>query len=257
VSLQWLREGAAGGRGAAAAAAAAGLVITARNYLDVYPYDQWSNRTVPPFQRGERVVPTSLELQPGATTAPDMLSEADLITLMDKNGIGPEPRMARPPFPRRCLTPCRPPTGTDATIHEHIKKIQERQYAFKQNNLFYPSTLGVALVTGYDAMGFELSKPGLRAQVCDCALVLTAARGSPVAPLQTEMELRHVCDGTKTKVDMLRRSIAQYREVFVRANHQVGKLAEVRRGVCPRTRGPIVTRAIRCPGHHQVRAGRG
>ena len=63
-------------------------MITARNYLEVYVYEQWSNRTVPQFQLHERFPPTALELVPGATTAPDMLSEADLITLMDKNGIG-------------------------------------------------------------------------------------------------------------------------------------------------------------------------
>lgn len=37
------------------------------------------------------------------------MSESELITLMDKNGI-----------------------GTDATIHEHIKTIQEREYAIKK-----------------------------------------------------------------------------------------------------------------------------
>jgi DNA topoisomerase-3 len=36
------------------------------------------------------------------------LTEADLITKMDQNGI-----------------------GTDATIHEHIKTVQERGYAAK------------------------------------------------------------------------------------------------------------------------------
>ena len=43
-----------------------------------------------------------------ATSSPRMITEADLITLMDKNGI-----------------------GTDATIHEHIKTIQDRNYAVK------------------------------------------------------------------------------------------------------------------------------
>ena len=98
----------------------------------------------------------------------------------------------------------------------------EREYAFKQNNMFFPSTLGVALVAGYDAMGFELSKPFLRAQ--------------------TEMELRLICDGTKTKADVLRRSIEQYREVFTRANNQVGKLAEVRAAVP--SSGPRVKQAF-------------
>ncbi len=46
----------------------------------------------------------------GETKAPPLLSESDLIGKMDQNGI-----------------------GTDATIHEHIKTVQERQYAVKQN----------------------------------------------------------------------------------------------------------------------------
>ena len=46
----------------------------------------------------------------GETKAPMPLTEADLISKMDTNGI-----------------------GTDATIHEHIKTVQERNYAVKQN----------------------------------------------------------------------------------------------------------------------------
>jgi DNA topoisomerase-3 len=53
--------------------------------------------------------------------------------------------------------------GTDATIAQHIQTIQDRKYATKQNNLFAPTTLGVALVAGYNAMGLTLSKPQLRA----------------------------------------------------------------------------------------------
>jgi DNA topoisomerase-3 len=44
----------------------------------------------------------------GETKAPTLLTESDLISKMDQNGI-----------------------GTDATIHEHIKTVQERNYAFK------------------------------------------------------------------------------------------------------------------------------
>jgi len=57
--------------------------------------------------------------------------------------------------------------GTDATIHEHIKKVLEREYVFKVRNMFYPSTLGVALVVGYDSMSLDLSKPVLRAQASE------------------------------------------------------------------------------------------
>lgn len=58
--------------------------------------------------------------------------------------------------------------GTDATIHEHIKKIQEREYAFKRSSdgRFEPTPLGIALVEGYDDIGidFSLTRPQLRAK---------------------------------------------------------------------------------------------
>jgi DNA topoisomerase-3 len=66
----------------------AGLVITARNYLEVYPYDKWSDSVVPDFEEAETFMPSVCELKDGNTTAPTLLTEADLVGLMDKNGIG-------------------------------------------------------------------------------------------------------------------------------------------------------------------------
>ena len=31
-----------------------GLQIVARNYLDVYPYDRWSDKSLPQFSEGQR-----------------------------------------------------------------------------------------------------------------------------------------------------------------------------------------------------------
>jgi DNA topoisomerase-3 len=54
------------------------------------------------------------------------LTEADLIALMEKHGI-----------------------GTDATHAEHIETIKEREYAkLNPQNLFEPSPLGLGLVEG-------------------------------------------------------------------------------------------------------------
>jgi DNA topoisomerase-3 len=121
-----------------------GLTILERNFLDVYPFEKWSGNHIPEFKLGEKLSPTVLEMTSGFTTKPLMLTEADLIGLMDKSGI-----------------------GTDATIHEHIKKILERDYANKDDGYFYPTTLGMALVSGYDNMDIEipLSKPELRSFV--------------------------------------------------------------------------------------------
>jgi DNA topoisomerase-3 len=70
------------------------------------------------------------------------LTERDLITLMDSNGI-----------------------GTDATIAEHIKNIQVREYVMKQGMSFVPTALGASLVETYETLGIELYKPYLRAEM--------------------------------------------------------------------------------------------
>lgn len=61
-------------------------------------------------------------MKKGKTTPAYLLKESDLIDLMDSNEI-----------------------GTDATIHEHIKKIQERNYVTKRNNFFEPTSVGKAI----------------------------------------------------------------------------------------------------------------
>jgi DNA topoisomerase III len=87
-----------------------GLVVLERNYLDVYPYDKWtSSQPLPVFVQGEMVMPSSLEMVEGKTSRPHYLTEPELIALMDVNGI-----------------------GTDATMADHIEKIVDRQYVFKQ-----------------------------------------------------------------------------------------------------------------------------
>ena len=139
---------------------ARGLVVLERNYLDVYPYDSWNAHILPTFVVGESFVPTSLEMTESHTTPPSLLSEADLISIMDKYGIGLYRELFVDQHSRVYII------GTDATIHEHIKKILDREYACKnERNLFYPTTLGVSLIEGYNSMGFDLSKPELRAQV--------------------------------------------------------------------------------------------
>lgn len=68
--------------------AIAGLIVLQRNYLEVYPYDKWAGKVIPNFEEGEQFVPTVCELKDGQTSSPSLLTEADLVTLMDKNGIG-------------------------------------------------------------------------------------------------------------------------------------------------------------------------
>lgn len=169
-----------------------GLMVIARNYLEVYVYDKWeSSSQLPQYHVGESFEPTEANILEGKTTAPGFLTEPELIALMDANGI-----------------------GTDATMAEHIARIQEREYVIARPKVggnaagngtgrgrgrgrggstrggrggrgggtavghngggsttgvqeFIPTTLGIALIEGYDNVGFEtsLSKPFLRKEV--------------------------------------------------------------------------------------------
>ena len=208
-----------------------GVVVLERNYLDVYPYENWTNSTtLPKFRLDETFEPTEAMIADGKTTAPGYLTEPDLIALMDANGI-----------------------GTDATMAEHIAKIKERDYVYTRpkaggggNNdnaapaagrggrggrggrsgrggrggaaadgggrgveEFIPSTLGVALVAGYDKMGFEtsLSKPFLRQEL--------------------ELRMKAICEGRATRSDVLRESLRQYKDVFMESKEKLGMLKSV------------------------------
>ena len=119
-----------------------GLMITARNYLDVYKYDRWYAHTIPVFTVGQLLHSLHWQLTDGQTMPPPLLSESELIALMDKEGI-----------------------GTDATIAQHIEHIQKRGYVTLKQRVFVPTKLGLGLVTAYEAMGLSLSSPNLRAHM--------------------------------------------------------------------------------------------
>ncbi|KAJ5834601.1 DNA topoisomerase type IA [Penicillium robsamsonii] len=173
-----------------------GLVVLERNYLDVYVYDKWeSSQQLPKFEIGELFEPTEANIFEGKTTAPNYLTEPELIGLMDANGI-----------------------GTDATMAEHIAKIKEREYvAINQRGSgrssvqeFIPTRLGVALVEGYDNVveglpnSVSLSKPFLRKEM--------------------ELNMLQICSGTKTRQEVVQQSLDMYREVFIHTQRRINML---------------------------------
>ncbi|KAB1210515.1 DNA topoisomerase 3-alpha [Morella rubra] len=155
-----------------------------KNYLDVYRYESWGCSMIPTYVPGQQFIPTSLTLDSGVTRPPPLLSEADLLSCMDKEGI-----------------------GTDATMHDHIKKLLDRFYATKDSNTrFSPTNLGEALVIGYDDMGYKLWKPYLRAVM--------------------ERDMKAVSEGTKNKAEVLAMSLEQMRSCFLDARLNKVKLFE-------------------------------
>ncbi|KFQ53766.1 DNA topoisomerase 3-alpha, partial [Nestor notabilis] len=161
---------------------AQGLMILARNYLEVYPYEKWSDKVIPLYEKGSRFQPTTVEMVDGETSPPLLLTEADLIALMEKHGI-----------------------GTDATHAEHIETIKTRMYVgLTDDQRFLPGHLGMGLVEGYDSMGYEMSKPDLRAEL--------------------EADLKLICEGKKDKSVVLQQQVQKYKQVFIEAVARANKL---------------------------------
>ncbi|KAK4137280.1 prokaryotic type I DNA topoisomerase [Trichocladium antarcticum] len=213
-----------------------GLIVLERNYLDVYPYENWTGTVeLPRFTLGERFEPTEAMITGGKTSPPGYLTEADLIALMDANGI-----------------------GTDATMAEHIEKIQERQYARtverggREANQaedddaeppparggrggrrgrgsrggarggrgggsrgggrgggvreFIPTSLGVALIEGFDRMHFDTSL------------------GKPFLRKEMELKMKAICEGRLTKQEVLRENITEYRQVYNQSREELNIL---------------------------------
>ena len=123
-------------------------------------------------------------MEEGETSPPNLLTEADLIALMEKHGI-----------------------GTDATHAEHIETIKSRMYVGLQNDgRFLPCSLGMGLVQGYDAMGIALSKPNLRAELerdlKRFALIISALPSSQFIVTIPKRTLTALTEPTKPEVNL-------------------------------------------------------
>ena len=177
---------------------ATGLMVLERNWLDVYgKYESWHGSKVPVFKVGDQFQTSVLLMTEGCTAPPAPISESDLISIMDKSGI-----------------------GTDATIAQHISTILTREYAVKNaQNLFEPTKLGLALVEGYNSMGYQLNKPQLRAVI--------------------ESDCQKVAKGEASRQEVVQKCLGSMRECFVVCQREAGKLdASVRKYFSTMGTGP-------------------
>ena len=195
---------------------ARGLKITDKGFLEVYPYDYWPESKLPIMTMGDYIEPKSLLLKEGSTSPPSYLTEAELIGLMDKNGI-----------------------GTDATIHEHIKKVQDRGYASFEKNCFKPTLKGTSMLKGYEQLGIELYKPALRRNME--RMITDVAEGRKAerqAYAQMKEDMKKLFEKVFSKQNEYRQNVSTFLDVNINYERELQGIAGVDENVMGDNRRP-------------------
>uniref|UniRef100_A0A673NN44 DNA topoisomerase n=1 Tax=Sinocyclocheilus rhinocerous TaxID=307959 RepID=A0A673NN44_9TELE len=113
-------------------------------YTEVMPWQGIAQEeALPVCERGDTFTVDEIKLLEKQTNPPDYLTEAELITLMEKHGI-----------------------GTDASIPVHINNICQRNYVtVESGRKLKPTNLGIVLVHGYYKIDADLVLPTIRSAV--------------------------------------------------------------------------------------------
>ncbi|XP_030647243.1 DNA topoisomerase 3-beta-1 [Chanos chanos] len=121
-----------------------GKTLISAGFTEVMPWQGVAQEEeLPVCQRGDLFTVDEIKLLEKQTNPPDYLTEAELITLMEKHGI-----------------------GTDASIPVHINNICQRNYVtVESGRKLKPTSLGIVLVHGYYKIDAELVLPTIRSAV--------------------------------------------------------------------------------------------
>ncbi|XP_065020236.1 DNA topoisomerase 3-beta isoform X4 [Musa acuminata AAA Group] len=117
-----------------------GQHVISKGFTSIMPWMGVSEKNLPQFKNGDKINILKVDLHEGTTSPPDYLSESELISLMEKNGI-----------------------GTDASIPVHINNICERNYVqVNSGRRLVPTALGTTLIRGYQRIDPDLCLPDIR-----------------------------------------------------------------------------------------------
>ena len=118
-----------------------GKKLVDAGYTEVFHWQAIpTEESVPAVVKGEKLKVKEVKLAEKATIPPGYLTESDLISLMEKHGV-----------------------GTDASIPVHINNICTRNYVtVEAGRKLVPTSLGIVLVHGYLKIDPDLVKPTMR-----------------------------------------------------------------------------------------------
>ena len=142
--------------------------------------------SVPNFGKNDLIDISDVKLQEKQTSPPDYLTEADLITLMEKHGI-----------------------GTDASIPVHINNICQRNYVnVTAGRKLVPTSLGIVLVHGYLKIDPDLVHPHMRSAVEEQLDLIALGKAN------FRSVLRHTLEVFKLKFQYFVKSIEGMDQLF-------------------------------------------
>jgi DNA topoisomerase-1 len=119
--------------------ASAGGYLAREGFFQAYSYFQPSDKRLPKLSEGDRVKVVRLDLADEETKPPSRLTEAELLRLLEKNGL-----------------------GTAATRASFPSLIIKRGYAIKVDRRFKPTSLGMALIDALTDTDSKLPTPDTR-----------------------------------------------------------------------------------------------
>ena len=174
---------------------------------------------------GQSFTPSSLTLESGHTTPPSLLCEADLITLMDTKGIGTDATIAqhiKTILDRKYVTTtdqigrgkeggrgggaAAGGRGGRGAAAGRGGGGREGGGGGGGERRFTPTDLGLALVEGYEEIGYDMTRPFLRAEM--------------------EKECKKVARGEVSREEMVRRCLETMKVCFERCEEEGGSLLE-------------------------------
>jgi DNA topoisomerase-1 len=132
---------------------AEGLKVLEPGYTIVYPFERPQESALPHVERGAQAEVLSVKVVEAETRPPPYLSEAELLRLMRKYGI-----------------------GTDATMQDHIHTNVERNYFKIVRKQCIPTPLGRAVIAALSEVAPEVVSPEVRGRME--AMLKAIAEGS-------------------------------------------------------------------------------